>query len=273
MTDLARRLDDDALATLGANLYASGCFPDVKTGAQAVVKILADAEYGLPPLEAMRSFHIMRDGRISPSASLLARAVKASERYDYTVVELTDDRCELTFWADGDEAGASVFTIEDARRAGILGNTWEKYPRNMLFARAITNGVDWFCPDVLTPITEVPTATSAPAASLPTQPEPARGRESEADTSVAAGTPSGSDEALAYGEGASGSEEPANVEEAEAAAAGDTTPRVARSEAPEPLASASSHEHPGPHMWKPGQGGLEFCAYPDCLATRRGEAA
>jgi hypothetical protein len=46
----------------------------------------------------------------------------------------------------------SVFTIEDARAADLIagknGHTWKKYARNMLFARALTNGARWHCADV-----------------------------------------------------------------------------------------------------------------------------
>jgi hypothetical protein len=47
---------------------------------------------------------------------------------------------------------SSEFTIEDAKKAGLLtsGNrgSWEKYPRNMLFARALSNGAKWHCADI-----------------------------------------------------------------------------------------------------------------------------
>src|SRR5574339_232881 len=42
--------------------------------------------------------------------------------------------------------GNYTFTIEDAKKAGT--KNLDKFPRNMLFARAISNGVKWFCPDV-----------------------------------------------------------------------------------------------------------------------------
>src|SRR3990167_7021515 len=42
--------------------------------------------------------------------------------------------------------GVSTFTVADAKAAGTQNLT--KFPRNMLFARAISNGVRWFCPDV-----------------------------------------------------------------------------------------------------------------------------
>jgi hypothetical protein len=38
----------------------------------------------------------------------------------------------------------------DAKAAGLAGkDVWKQYPRNMLFARALTNGMRWFTPDLL----------------------------------------------------------------------------------------------------------------------------
>jgi hypothetical protein len=49
----------------------------------------------------------------------------------------------------GQTIGVSSFTMEDAKRAGLSGgDNWKKYPRNMLFARAMSNGAKWYCPDV-----------------------------------------------------------------------------------------------------------------------------
>jgi hypothetical protein len=42
--------------------------------------------------------------------------------------------------------GVSKFTIEDAKKAGT--KNLDKYPANMLFARAMSNGVKWYTPDV-----------------------------------------------------------------------------------------------------------------------------
>lgn len=155
----------EELAALGKNLFDSGCFPDVKGGAQAVVKILAGREYGVPPIEAMRSFHIMHDGKIEPAADLLARAVKGHPIYDYRVLVHTDEECSIRFTERDEILGTSTFTLADAKQAGLLERSpsgkpgaWEKYPPNMLFNRAMTNGVAWLCPDVLSPprLAEVP---------------------------------------------------------------------------------------------------------------------
>jgi hypothetical protein len=155
MNDLALRKDElDSLAELGDALRSSGFFKDVASVAQASVKVLAGRELGLGPVEAMRSLHII-EGKIEMSADLLAQRVKAHPKYDYRVVELTNTRCEIAFCqfdSEGvaQELGSSVFTMDDAERAGLVRprTPWVSYPRNMLFARAVSNGVAWFCPDV-----------------------------------------------------------------------------------------------------------------------------
>ena len=42
----------------------------------------------------------------------------------------------------------SEFTIEDAKKAGT--QNLDKFARNMLYARSMSNGVRWYCPDVFT---------------------------------------------------------------------------------------------------------------------------
>lgn len=251
---LAVRTNEE-LAELGRNLVASECFPDTRTAAQAVVKILAGAELGLPPIDAMRSFHVLADGKITPTAALLARAIKASGRYDYRVVTFTDEFCELLFYEAGDEVGVSRFSMDDARAAGTVrsGSAWEKQPRNMLFNRALTNGVAWFAPDVLSPD---PPAPPQPPDGVPT----------------GAGVPSGGDpigahdtappeSPEAYGEGATGEVVGSEAESAD----GGENPPVADDHSTAELPAA----HMGPHMWARGEHGLAYCRLEGCFASEK----
>jgi len=142
-------IPDMSTKELGAVLARSGYFQDAKDVSQTIVKILAGRELGFGPIASMTGFYIVK-GHVSISANLMAAAVKRSVRYDYRVATLSDERCTLKFYemAGGqrEELGESSFTMSDAKRAGT-GNT-DKFPRNMLFARAMSNGVKWFCPDV-----------------------------------------------------------------------------------------------------------------------------
>jgi hypothetical protein len=125
--------------------YESGMFTDIKSAAQAMVKISAGAEMGIPPFAAMSGIHIIQ-GKPTIGAGLMAANVKASNKYDYKVVEQSEKVCSIDFYKGKELLGNSTFTIEEAKKAGT--KNLDKFPKNMLFARAISNGVKWYTPDV-----------------------------------------------------------------------------------------------------------------------------
>lgn len=131
----------------------SGMFTDAKQIGQAFVKIQAGQEIGIPPFAAMSGIHIIQ-GKPTLGAGLIASAVKGSGKYDYRVKELNDKICSIDFLQKDEVLGNSTFTIEDAKKA--LTKNIDKFPKNMLFARAISNGVKWFCPDVFSGPVYVP---------------------------------------------------------------------------------------------------------------------
>ena len=140
--------NDLDLGTLGSVLASSGFFADTRDAAQAIVKVLAGHELGFGPVASMTGVNIIK-GKVALSANLMGAAVKRSGRYNYRVVTLTDAECAIEFYESGKIIGRSAFTIQDAQRAGLTGgDNWRKFPRNMLFARALSNGVKWYCPDV-----------------------------------------------------------------------------------------------------------------------------
>jgi hypothetical protein len=156
---IARRpepLKLDEIRELAEVFVASKMFPDVESLAQAMVKIKAGDELGFSPFVSMGGVHIIK-GKASLGATLQASVIRDSGRYRYDVFELTDTRCVLVFserinamqWQ---KLGESVFTIEDAKAAKLYdsgGDMYKKYARNMLFSRALTNGMRWYCPDLL----------------------------------------------------------------------------------------------------------------------------
>jgi len=138
---------------LGDVFMKSGMFKDIKTQAQAVVKILAGRELGLAPLESMTNIYIV-NGKVALQAKIIGSLIKKSNKYDYIVTKLDNEECTIAFYVfevDNKkvEIGKSTFTIKDAARAGIVNKeVWKNYPRNMLFARALSNGARWYTSDV-----------------------------------------------------------------------------------------------------------------------------
>lgn len=133
------------IATISKTFADSGMFADAKNAAQAMVKVLAGQEIGIPPFTAMSGIHVIQ-GKPVMGAGIIASRVKGSGKYDYRVVEHTEKVCNIDFYQGENKIGNSTFTIEDAKKAGT--KNLDKFPRNMLFARAISNGVKWYCPDV-----------------------------------------------------------------------------------------------------------------------------
>ena len=131
----------------------SGMFTDAKAMGQAFVKIQAGQEIGIPPFAAMAGIHIIQ-GKPTIGAGLIASTVKGSGKYDYKVVEMTEKNCSIDFYQGKENIGNSSFSIEDAKKA--LTKNIDKFPKNMLFARAISNGVKWYCPDVFSGPVYVP---------------------------------------------------------------------------------------------------------------------
>lgn len=142
--------------SLGQVFIESGMFKDIKTRAEAVVKILAGKELGLSPLQSMTDIYIV-NGKVALQAKIIASLIKKSGKYDYHIDKLDNEECLISFFQINGEKtkiGESSFTFKDAARAGLANkDSWKNYPRNMLFARAISNGGRTFCPDVITAYT------------------------------------------------------------------------------------------------------------------------
>lgn len=137
--------------SIGKIFAESGLFPDIKSQAQAVVKILAGKELGLSPFQSMKNIYLV-GGKLAIMANALAAIIKNGNKYDYRIDSLTDQECKIMFLKiKGDkteEIGISEFNFKDAAKAGLANkDNYKSYPKNMMFARALTNGVHFYCPD------------------------------------------------------------------------------------------------------------------------------
>lgn len=131
---------------------------------QAAMQVMAGAELGLGPVASLRSIHMVK-GKPVMDYTVLGALVKRSGRYDYGVMLIRDDQgnvtgqrwnereCVLEFFEHFEGGrrvvGLSEFTWEDAKRAGLTSkDNWKNHPKAMLMARAVSQGVRAYCPDV-----------------------------------------------------------------------------------------------------------------------------
>jgi hypothetical protein len=132
----------------------SGMFPDCKSQAQGIVKILAGRELGLTPFQSMSGIYLV-NGRLALQSNVMSGLVRKSKKYDFTVVKLDDEGCVIDFYDTSDKEnkvkiGTSSFGKTDAAKSGkINSETYKAYPRNMYYARALANGARWYTPDAI----------------------------------------------------------------------------------------------------------------------------
>ncbi len=181
-----KQLSYSEIEQISKAFVASGMFgTDMDKISKGITKIMAGQELGLAPFASMRAVHVI-EGNATLSANTMAGMVKSSGRYDYEVKKKDLSGCEIDFFElrNGKrvKVGTETFDIDEAKMAGMFDpecpnapiehnlrditmykkgggswskanscnckNNWKQYPKAMLFARCVSNGVRSYCPDV-----------------------------------------------------------------------------------------------------------------------------
>ncbi len=125
--------------TLAQSFVQSGLF-GIKSADQALALMaLCEAE-GMHPARAIQEFHIVQGRPAMKADAMLARFQKAGGRVDWH--DYTEKMVSGTF---SHPQGGSIrveWTFEQAKKIGLTNkDNWKNYPRNMLRARCVSEGV------------------------------------------------------------------------------------------------------------------------------------
>lgn len=136
-----------SLEKLAHAAFKSQLFGKFKNAEAALVVMAYGNCLGLDPVTALTSIHSI-DGKPVISGNLMWCLVKGNPSWKKSkVIKRDDESCIIHFIEDGDLIGIAEYTMEDAKRAGLTGkDVWKKYPRAMLFNRAISEGFKAYCP-------------------------------------------------------------------------------------------------------------------------------
>lgn len=136
----------DEMQLMAASVAKSGMF-GVKSPDQAISLMLLCQGEGLHPMQAISQYHIIQGRPALKSDALLARFQAAGGKVDWPVYQ--DDKVTGRF---SHPAGGTVevtWTMKDAARAGLTGKeVWRQYPRSMLRARVLAEGIRTVFPGV-----------------------------------------------------------------------------------------------------------------------------
>jgi hypothetical protein len=107
-------------------------------------------------MESLSKIHVI-DGRPAMSSELM-RSLVMRDGHEITYAVLTEDKVTAKGRRAGSQEWTEVtWTMKDAQRIGVAGrDTWKKYPRQMLAARATSELCRLLFPDALGGISYTP---------------------------------------------------------------------------------------------------------------------
>lgn len=142
----------EEVRSLAAMFAKSSLLPPDLRGKEAdvFVSIMAGQELGLPPMAALRGVHVVK-GKPVLSADSMVGIVLGSGLAEYfsCVEETTEAVTYETKRRGSPHPQRCTWAIEDAKRAGLDGDNWRRYPRAMLKARCKAMLARDVYPDVL----------------------------------------------------------------------------------------------------------------------------
>jgi len=132
-------------------LLKSGMLPkELNTKEKIAVIIMKAKELNMPPLEAISHLYVVNQKVAIDSAGMLALILRSglAKKIQFGG-DGTSAWCEMER-KDGVISFKYTFTIEDAKRAGLLNKeSWQKYTKELLVARAISGCARKVFPDVV----------------------------------------------------------------------------------------------------------------------------
>jgi hypothetical protein len=144
-------LDIENMKSQALILVKSGLLPrSVDTAEKAIVIMMKGRELGLAPIHALSHIHVINGKPCMSAELMLAMIRKNCKGAIINIIERTNERCVIEASRPAEKTAAFVFTMDDARMAGLTGNpTWTKYPRAMLHARCVSEMARAMFPDAI----------------------------------------------------------------------------------------------------------------------------
>lgn len=179
MSDIVVRDDNqnmtfDNMRAMAESISKSGLFA-MKTPEQALALMLISQANGQHPARACQEYSIIQGRAAMSSQAMLAKFQSAGGKVRW--LTRTDTEVEAEFSHASGGSLTVKWTIEQAKRIGLAGkDNWRNYPRQMLSARVIAEGVravlpgvilGFYAPEEVADFVDEQPAKSAPAIQLP----------------------------------------------------------------------------------------------------------
>lgn len=132
--------------------------------ANCIIAMQWGMEIGLQPLQAMQNIAVI-NGRPSIWGDAMLAIVRGSGLLEYIKEDPTPEGCVCKVKRKGEDEAVREFTVEDAKKAGLLGKQgpWQQNPKRMMQMRARAFALRDVFPDVLRGVHVAEIAQDEPA--------------------------------------------------------------------------------------------------------------
>lgn len=138
-------------SSMAAQAVRSKLYRNYGDTAAVMTMMLSARELGISPMAALNGGLNIIQGKVEISARMMNAMIRRSG-HSINTNKSTDEICELTGKrADNDNEETVSFSLEEAKKAGLVkpSGGWQKFPSDMLYARALSRLARRLFPDVI----------------------------------------------------------------------------------------------------------------------------
>ncbi len=144
------------LQVISRNAASCGLYTGIGAEQKIFMILLAARELGVPPMQALNGGIWNIQGKIEISARLMGSMIRRGGNR-ISILHSDSEKCVIEGKrADTGDTFTSQFTIEDAKKAGLVRNNrdgspgiWMKYAEDLLYARCLSRLARRLFPDVI----------------------------------------------------------------------------------------------------------------------------
>lgn len=129
----------------------------IDTPEKALIIMMMGREIGIPPMQALNGIDVIQNKPALKPREMLAQIYRHCPGAVINFLKTTDDECIIEAKRPGGKFSTFNFTIEDARRLGLLSkDNWQKQPGTMLIWRCVGKMARVVFPDAIAGIPYTP---------------------------------------------------------------------------------------------------------------------
>jgi hypothetical protein len=143
LMEMAKYVAESSLVPEALRRKPADCFLIMATG----------MEYGFPVFQALQMLHVIK-GKVTLPGETCAALIQAHPECVHFRIWFEGEGEKLTAWVQSGRKGREKnepisFSMADARQAGLSGDNWKKYPKDMLCWKAVARDKRRNWPDVM----------------------------------------------------------------------------------------------------------------------------